>query len=421
VTDYRATEQELWDEDAGGEDDRKTLLIPPRGASVPPAASEEPLSVSAATSVAPAAPTGKPASPATSVDHVARFIAEPGLIAPSAERELDAPRRSIAALELLDAEYGAEATVKRAPPTPPALPKHVRPRVEDLPSMLLGPSLSTRKDVTERMTAIPMTHPLANSIAPGGSPVSTPPHAHKRSLRSQLALGALALLVIGAGASGFLQSRGEHHAASGQRGERGEDLDAPSLARRDGPDPLFATPPLQAPVPSEAAHVAHASRALGEPLSATLPVARTQPDQPAQPEPEPGRAVDVASSSATEPVARKTRIAVGGAQLRPRAAETTTPAPQQEVSPAVERAQVVAAMNALTPQLRACVGDEHGVVDVTLTVRAPGVVSHALVEGPFAGSDKGSCIARTLRSAKLPVFAAPSDQTVARVEYPFQL
>jgi hypothetical protein len=71
----------------------------------------------------------------------------------------------------------------------------------------------------------------------------------------------------------------------------------------------------------------------------------------------------------------------------------------------------------MTERLRDCVGDEHGVADVTLTVRAPGVVSHALVEGSFAGSEKGSCIARAMRTAKLPRFGEP----VSRIEYPFHL
>jgi hypothetical protein len=113
---------------------------------------------------------------------------------------------------------------------------------------------------------------------------------------------------------------------------------------------------------------------------------------------------------------RRLRISVGGASLRPRQAggsETSASEAEQEL----ERLQVIAAMNALTPQLRACVGEQHGVADVTLTVRSAGVVSHALVEGPFAGSSEGSCIARALRTVKLPA----SSYTVSHLEYPFQL
>ena len=428
MTDFRGTEQELWDEDAISDEERRTLLLPSRTASPEVAGSDirrraegrgTTSSVSGDT-----APSGLGerapvlAGSANSVDSVARFIAEPGLLAPSAERELDAPRRSIAALELLDAEYGAEPTEKRAPPLPPALPADVRLRTGELPSMLLGPQISTRNDVTERVTAIPMTHPLANSIAPGGSPVSTPPAPGKRPLRSQLALGALALLMVGAGTSGFLQSRGEHHAASGRRGDASDDVEQQAreaeLARRDNgrAQETRAVPSLHAPLALEALHLQHASLAIGEPLSARLPAAPSAPDGKA--------AVSAPSRPSVAPTpegsATKLRISVGGASLKPRPAGAVA-AHDAPAQPELDRERVVAAMNALTPQLRACVGDQHGVADVTLTVRAAGVVSHALVEGPFAGSERGTCIARTLRTAKLPA----SPHAVSRVEYPFQL
>jgi hypothetical protein len=451
VTDFRGTEQELWDEDAITDDERRTLVIPPKPATAELLAAE-PRPGGDADGPETGHPVSEPTShgalierspmlagSANSVDSVARFIAEPGLLAPSAERALDAPRRSLAALELLDAEYGAEPTEKRAPPLPPALPADVKPRTGELPSMLLGPQISTRGDVTERVTAIPMTHPLANSIAPGGSPVSTPPAPAKRPLRSQLALAALALLVVGAGASGFLQSRGEHHAASGRRGDREDDLEQQAreaeLARRDNirAEETRAIPALSAPLPSEAQHLQHASRAVGDPLSATVDVSLARPtarfDGPPIAPPaevvassQPARAVrlptvEIAPHVVPEQGARRLRISVGGASLRPRPAGSAVASASEEAAAELERQQVIAAMNALTPQLRACVGEQHGVADVTLTVRSAGIVSHALVEGPFAGSSEGSCIARALRTAKLPA----SSYVVSRVEYPFQL
>jgi hypothetical protein len=236
--------------------------------------------------------------------------------------------------------------------------------------------------------------------------------------------------MVGAGASGFLQSRGEHHAASGRRGDAPDDVEQQAreaeLARRDSvrAQETRAVPSLRAPLALEVLHLEHASRAIGDPLSAQLPA-------PSVPGPE-GKAI--ASPRSRPPVAPdpedsapRLRVSVGGASLKPRPAgrvtdlrshaeepraSTDAPAPQ-----ALDRERVVAVMNALTPKLRACVGDQHGVVDVTLTVRAPGVVSHALVEGPFAGSEQGTCIARTLRTARLPA----SPHAVSRVEYPFQL
>jgi hypothetical protein len=447
VTDFRGTEQELWDEDAAADDEARTLVIPPKTATEmsvaerrrtdashddPSAATENEdrptlESVSASTAGTPVTRSSALAGSANSVDSVARFIAEPGLLAPSAERELDAPRRSLAALELLDAEYGAEPTEKRAPPLPPALPANVKPRSGDLPSMLLGPQISTRGDVTERVNAIPLTHPLANSIAPGGSPVSTPPAPVKRPLRSQLALGALALVMVGAGASGFLQSRGEHHAASGRRGDREHDVEQQAreaeLARRDNghAEETRAMPAMAAPQGSEALHLQHASRAVGDPLSATVqpPIAPLVHDVAPANSARSARppAVPVAPSAGSAEGVRKLRISVGGASLRPRPAGGTAASDSAEAAQELERMQVIEAMNALTPQLRACVGEQHGVADVTLTVRAAGVVSHALVEGPFAGSSQGTCIARALRSAKLPA----SPFAVSHVEYPFQL
>jgi hypothetical protein len=262
-----------------------------------------------------------------------------------------------------------------------------------------------------------MTHPLANSIAPGGSPVSTPPAPAKRPLRSQLALAALALLMLGAGASGFLQSRGEHHAASGRRGDDQDDVEQQAreaeLARRDNgsAEETRAVPSLRAPLASEALHLQHASRAIGDPLSARLP-APSVPEAKA-PADAPSAPVEASPPESRSP---RLRISVGGASLKPRprgrAGASGSEAPEE-----LDRERVVAAMNALTPQLRACVGDRHGVADVTLTVRAAGVVSHALVEGPFAGSEQGTCIARTLRTARLPA----SPYAVSRVAYPFQL
>lgn len=412
MTDFRGIEQELWDDEESAGEDRHTLVIPQKAPTVEPDVSGGATGLALSVSTGTQLLESKASTTATgSVDSVARFIAEPGLLAPSAERELDAPRRSLAALELLDAEYGAEPTEKRLPPLPPALPAGLRPR-DDLPSMLLGPQISTRHDITERMNAIPMTHPLANSIAPGGSPVTTPPAAlPKRPLRAQLALGALALVVIGAGASGFLQSYGEHHAASGRGGSEDDDVEQQtSEARRDDAKARQSNPPHA----SEQAHLQHAARTLGDPQVASTPQVSAAPSSepvaraPATPAPSPESAGG----------ARKLRIAVGGAQLRPRARASVAPS-ETEPAPGQgpDRQRIVAAMTALTPELRQCVGDEHGVADVTLTVRAPGVVSHALVEGAFAGSDKGSCIARALRTAKLPPFEEP----VLRVAYPFQL
>ncbi|HEX5658613.1 MAG TPA: hypothetical protein VFX59_15525 [Polyangiales bacterium] len=339
------------------------------------------------------------------IDSVARFISDPALVTQNSNRDLDAPGRTLAALELLDApEYGAEPTDMRAPPQPPPTPGSVRPSMDDdLPSIVLSSQVSTRADQTERTRAIPATHPLANSIAPGGSAVSTPPRPRKSS-RWQITLGVAALLAIGFG-SVYLQSRGEHHAASGLPGERQEEE---AVTRRGEPKlteqelvarqvaEAEAARQLELAQQAEAARLAEAQRLASEQAARDQALAAEQA---------------LAAKAAAPKKARSLRIAMGGARML----EREQAEPIEEGGP--NRAQIVAAMNAMTEQLKGCVGDEHGVADVTLTVRAPGVVSHALVEGSFADSPQGTCIARALRTAKMPSFADP----ITRIEYPFQL
>jgi hypothetical protein len=427
VTDHRASKQGVWDEEVDGEGPthpgraassskagtQATLEEPLRPAV--PAENEldsaiELLRVSIPPAeVAPASAASSGTMSPEAIDSVARFISDPGLVTQNAARDLDAPSRSLAALELLDApEYGAEPTDLRV--QPPPTPGRARPPFgDDLPSIVLGAQVSTRGDATERTrSAIPLTHPLANSIAPGGSAVSTPPRP-RRSGRWQIALGVAALAVIGFG-SGYLQSRGEHHAASGLPNEREEEdevltpRDEPAkpseqelatrqVAEAEAAREAEAVQQAEGVRQAESERVANEARAVRAPASAN--------DAPATPR-------TVASGQK----AKSMRIALGGARMFERPEEELA---AEDSGPV--RTQVVEAMNAMTEQLKSCVGDEHGVADVTLTVRAPGVVSHALVEGAFAGSPQGSCIARTLREAKLPPLAEP----VTRIAYPIQL
>jgi len=303
--------------------------------------------------------------------------------------------------------------------------------------MMLGPAMSTRSEVTERVTTIPKTHPLANSIAPGGSQLTVPPSPRRGAPRWQIALGAVALLGLGGGAAAFLQSRGEHHAASSARAWDEEGADDEAAERReeherkvlvepmtetmviieDAPEPVLLEGPAQ---PGE--------RALSATLAATL-AAESEAESELmvhqdEPEGEPRARRDTAAprepsradvAGEPEQRAQGLQITVGSVQLRTR--EDSEPEPMDDEGARPQRAQVIEAMNTIASELRACVGDEHGIADVTLTVRGSGTVSHALVEGPFAGSAKGSCIARSLRAARLPRFADP----LLRITYPLQL
>ncbi len=425
MTDYRRTEEELWDEDDVAEEDRRTNVLPMFVPGAPGAAGPA-LELGAA---APEAAGGRSDLASTlrpaeaersdgSVDMVARFISEP-VVADSGAAKVDTPGWSLNALALIandvlpaEAEEDAKP-VSSERPVPPALPPEVNGEraADPLPSMMLGPAMSTRGDVTERVTTIPKTHPLANSIAPGGSAVTVPPRGRRGAQRWHVALGTAALLAVGAGAALFWQSRGEHHAASGAtRGERAE----PAAEMRVLVEPMEETvimleEPL-APVVVESS--LQADSAEGEDEQAlTAPTIAHEASSAAPPE---GSRESAAEGRRLAPPPRSLHVAVGEVQLREPALTGGEPS---AIARRPDRTQVIEAVRRIEPELRRCVGDEHGVADVTLTVRSSGAVSHALVEGAFAGSPKGSCIARTLRSAKLPSFGDP----VLHIAYSLQL
>lgn len=78
------------------------------------------------------------------------------------------------------------------------------------------------------------------------------------------------------------------------------------------------------------------------------------------------------------------------------------------------REQVRDVMSAMHSQLAQCVQDKHGTTYANVTIQGTGRVSYSLIEGAFAGTEAGSCMARALRSAKFPEFVGPP----FKVRYP---
>jgi hypothetical protein len=78
------------------------------------------------------------------------------------------------------------------------------------------------------------------------------------------------------------------------------------------------------------------------------------------------------------------------------------------------REQVRDTMLALHTKMAACAAGKHGTTFANVTVQGDGRVSYSLIEGAFAGTEAGSCMARTLRSATFPHFAGPP----FKVRYP---
>jgi hypothetical protein len=136
------------------------------------------------------------------------------------------------------------------------------------------------------------------------------------------------------------------------------------------------------------------------------------------------------------PSASRGHASASGATTRSTASvPTTTPAPapappptQAAVAPApTERAEslpdtpdrdaIQQALGAVTPAVQACGAGEHGVADVDIVIASSGRVTTATVNGRFAGTPIGSCIARAVRGARFAPFAQPRYE----VTYPFHL
>jgi hypothetical protein len=94
--------------------------------------------------------------------------------------------------------------------------------------------------------------------------------------------------------------------------------------------------------------------------------------------------------------------------VKPLEAAPTSPSEQPS------RDQVRDTMLAMHTALSACAGDKHGTTFANVTVQGSGRVSYSLIEGAFAGTEAGSCMARTLRAATFPHFAGPP----FKVRYP---
>jgi hypothetical protein len=195
-------------------------------------------------------------------------------------------------------------------------------------------------------------------------------------------------------------------------------ISAAPVMPNPAPEPAVAAPPVvEAPAPV-AEPVAEAPVPAAEPPAQVVPSTVPEPSLPPPPAkdepPASARKVRFArvertALAASEPAAVEP---VAVAEPAPSEAPAATGLPAQP-----SREQVTAALNAVVPALQKCVGDRHDTADVTLTVRPGGFVSYAVVSGPYAGSNEGSCIARAVKAAKFPAFTDPS----VRITYPFQL
>ena len=89
----------------------------------------------------------------------------------------------------------------------------------------------------------------------------------------------------------------------------------------------------------------------------------------------------------------------------------------EELPETLERAEIIEGIEMLRNEYDACVGDLHGTAEMRIRIGNTGRITYALVEGHYAGTPQGSCLARTLRQARFRPFVRSSIE----ITYPLAL
>jgi hypothetical protein len=176
--------------------------------------------------------------------------------------------------------------------------------------------------------------------------------------------------------------------------------------------------PAAQPIPATTAAALNAAPASSD----VRPQARVAPPPTAASETTDARAQSAARAEhpSAEPAA-----AVAARANEPYSAPLTTQAalaqasaePSAALPEQPSRDDIKRTFEALRPALEACTANLHGTMFANVTISGSGRVNYSIIEGAFAGSPEGSCMARALRSASFPHFAATS----LTVRFPFVL
>jgi hypothetical protein len=161
---------------------------------------------------------------------------------------------------------------------------------------------------------------------------------------------------------------------------------------------------------------------VAEPTSDDVPWSVTDMDEPATAaRPSPASAVQpqTPAAPARPQLTLRQRVAAWRArEAAARAASAAKPLANATSLPAQpSRDEIKQGLEGARPALQACAGTAHGLSTAHVTLTGTGRVASATIEGAFAGTPEGSCMARALRAAAFPRFSTPSLQ----VTYPFRL
>ena len=369
--------------------------------------------------------------------------------ADAARRALDEKRAvfSLSQLSHLDAPKPV------APPPPPA----GNPRVAVRPAVPVAPGLPRAKapalkpvaapHVDERFTIPTLSSPIAPLPLLAAPPLA--PEKPKRSpwlLLGGAAIAAAAIVLLAVLAVRGLSSAAPNVGASAAMIPLATEQAAPASPSPTAPAEALARPAqpvVEAPAEVAAAPAAPEDRLAQQPPSAGATAPSAVSPLPSGTARRPGAGANSARSPAAphaaggaqnvgEPASAATALrpvpapvahtagAVGGGGASPTGPRGGAPAAAAGAAAqdTPSRADVVSAMGSVREAVAACAQGRGGLAQVRVTFSGPsGRVMMAVVEGQFAGTPQGSCIARAVRAASVPRFAQPT----FGVSFPFQL
>lgn len=278
-------------------------------------------------------------------------------------------------------------------PTPvPSAPRSAsafEPALDERPTPVM-PEARTQASLTERPVALPLADEAASgSVPPTGA--SLRPTSRDERGSSSWMLAAAALIVVAVAwlavdKSGSKSSNSDVAAGKADENVLGAAVAATPAAPLEAPP--VADEPSPADVPEEDVIDLDApDSAPSRPVRASTKAAPTS-----------GLAVPPSSGPAEPGIAR---VPAAKAAAKP---ETSRPLP---AAGPFDAGVAQAALEAAAGQASSCRqdGDPTGVARVVVTFAPSGRVTSATISGPpFAGTQTGSCIARTMRGMSVPAF-----------------
>jgi hypothetical protein len=181
----------------------------------------------------------------------------------------------------------------------------------------------------------------------------------------------------------------------------------------EAPEAAVAAPVVEPSAPRalrgraarRAQRAARAAAAAQAPVAAPSLAAKVLDEKPA--------AASVAAAVIAAPVRAPVPAAITAKPVV--APKPAAPAAPGNLPQELSRTQVQNGLESVRPALQTCAAGAHGRAVANVTIAGAGRVTYATVEGAFAGTPQGSCMARSLRAAQFPQFASPQ----LRVRYPF--